>query len=61
MNITLIVIGFLITLSTLSSLLILTALALSGSYWDEEAGQELFLARVTETIGELQRETVPST
>ncbi|HSG15572.1 MAG TPA: hypothetical protein VLE70_04530 [Anaerolineae bacterium] len=54
MTITLIVIGVLITLSTLSSILILTTLALSsqGSYWGEEVGQELIPARESETIGE---------
>ena len=62
MNITLIVIGVLISLSSISSVLVLTALALSsqGSYWGEEVRPELFLARETETIGELQREAAPT-
>ena len=64
MSITLIVIGVFITLSSLSSFLILTALALSsqGSYGGQEVGwgYELIPAREFETIGELQREKAPA-
>jgi len=57
MNITLIVIGVLITFSSLSSVLILTALALSSqaSYWGEEVGQGLIPVRKTEMMGESNR------
>ena len=54
MSITLIVFGVLIAFSSLSSVLILTALALSsqGSHGGQEVGPELIPARETETMRE---------